>query len=117
MRKTRSKTTEIERHAQTGARAIVKDGQPEMTSDLERYLDTSSHEIFDALDGLARHMTSADENENLETEAVAFGHLFLWQGMLQRLRYRADRGYTEPAALLSQFQAEVAARFEADEID
>jgi hypothetical protein len=52
-----------------------------------------------------------------DDEALAFGYLSLLQAMLEQLRYRIDRGYSDAADLIEKFQAEVAARAEAGQLD
>jgi hypothetical protein len=85
---------------------------PNPTPDLDFYLDNSSDEIFAALDGFVRHMHPGGENEPL-----ALGYLFLVQGLLERLRYRTDRGYEEAARLVAEFQRRIAGLAAADRID
>ncbi len=51
------------------------------------------------------------------TRLLALGYLFLLQGLLEHLRYRSDRGYADAARLIADFQAEVATRVEAEQID
>jgi len=50
-------------------------------------------------------------------EALAIGYLFLLQRLLEHLRYRADRGYTDAAKLIAEFQADVVAQVEAGQVD
>ena len=61
---------------------------------------------------VARHMPPGGNDETL-----ALGYLFLLQQLLERLRYRTDRGYADAARLIADFQADVAARVEAGHID
>ena len=39
---------------------------------------------------------------------LALGYLFLLQQVLERLRYRTDRGYADAGRLIADFQADVA---------
>ena len=50
-------------------------------------------------------------------ETLALGYLFLLQQLLERLRYRTDRGYADAARLIADFQADVAAQVQAGHID
>jgi hypothetical protein len=108
----RSKISETHRHARNCARAIAR-GQPlRISPDLERYFHESPREIFAAFDGVADNMPPAGKDETL-----AFGHLFVLQGLLQELRYRMDRGYADATALVADFQAMVAQRARDSELD
>lgn len=79
-------------------------GQPlRISPDLERYFHESPREIFAAFDGVAGNMTPGGKDETL-----AFGYLFVLQGLLQELRHRMDRGYADATALVADFQAMVA---------
>ena len=62
-------------------------------------------EIFVAFEGVARHRPPGGNDETL-----ALGYLCLLQQLLERLRYRTDRGYADAARLIADFQADVAAR-------
>lgn len=50
-------------------------------------------------------------------EALAIGYLFLLQRLLEHLPYRTDRGYTDAAGLIANFQADVVAQIETGHID
>ncbi|MBA2397885.1 MAG: HEAT repeat domain-containing protein [Bradyrhizobium sp.] len=112
MTKARPKSSTTEQHARKIATAIAKGRLPAPTSDLDRYLEDCPGEIFAAFDGAARHMPPAGKDD-----ALAFGYLFLMQALLERLRYRAERGYADAAELIAKFQAEVAAQADAERID
>src|SRR5262249_24705179 len=94
------------------ALAIAKGRPPKFSPDLDLYLENFPHEIFAAFKGAASHMPPAGKDESL-----AFGYLFVLQGLLERLRYRTDRGYADAAELIAKFQAEVAAQAAAGHID
>jgi hypothetical protein len=112
MSRARPKPSPTDQHARSIAVAVAKGRRPALTPDLDLYFESSPHEIFTALEGVARHMPPAGKDETL-----AFGYLFLLQGLLEHLRYRSDRGYPDAVRLIADFQAEVAARVEAEEID
>ena len=104
--------SETHRHARNCARAIAK-GQPlRISPDLERYFHESPREIFAAFAGVAGNMAPAGKDETL-----AFGYLFVLQGLLQELRYRMDRGYADATALVADFQAMVARRAGDSQLD
>jgi hypothetical protein len=112
MGRARPKSSPTDQHARTIAAAIGKGRPAALTPDLDRYLQKSPREIFAAFEGAARHMPPAGKDAEL-----AFGYLFLLQGLLEHLRYRTDCGYADAARLIADFQAEVAARAEAGDID
>ena len=112
MSRAQPKSSPTDQHARRIGSAIAKGRRPALTPDLDLYLDGSPHEIFTALEGVARHMPPAGKDE-----ALALGYLFLLQGLLVHLRYRADRGYADAARLIADFQAEVAAQVGAGHID
>jgi len=108
----RPKTSATDRHARNYAKAIAR-GQPfRISPDVERYFHESPREIFAAFDGAADNMPPAGEDE-----VLAFGYLFVLQGLLQELRYRMDRGYTDATALVADFQATVALRARDGQLD
>jgi hypothetical protein len=82
----------MDRHARSIAAAIAKGRPPALTPDLDLYLESSPREIFVAFEGVARHMPPGGNDE-----ALALGYLFLLQQLLERLRYRTDRGYADAA--------------------
>jgi hypothetical protein len=49
--------------------------------------------------------------------ALAIGYLSLLQHLLERLRYRTDRGYADAGKLIADFQADVVAQVEAGQVD
>lgn len=112
MNKARPKASATDMHARKIAAAIAKGRPPPFSADLDRYFEESPQEIFAAFDGAARHMPPAGKDE-----ALAFGYLFLLQALLERLRYRTDRGYADAAELIAKFQAEVAARADQGQSD
>src|SRR5262245_13155573 len=99
-------------YARRIALAIAKGRPPAFAPDIDLYLENFPQEIFAAFKGVACHMPPAGKNVNL-----AFGYLFLLQGLLERLRYRTDRGYADAAELIAKFQAEVADQAAAGHID
>jgi hypothetical protein len=101
-----------DQHARGIAAAIARGRRPALTPDLDLYFESSAHEIFTAFEGVTRHMPPAGNDETL-----AFGYLFLLQGLLEHLRYRTDRGYADAARLIADFQAEVAAQVGAGKIN
>jgi hypothetical protein len=111
-RQAQPKTSPTDQHARRIAVAIAKGRPPAFTPDLDLYLDSSPHEVFAAFKRAACHMPPAGKDE-----ALAFGYLFLLQGLLERLRYRAERGYADAAGLIAKFQAEAAAQAAAGHID
>jgi hypothetical protein len=112
MSRAQPKSSPMDRHARSIAAAIAKGRPPALTPDLDQYLESSPREIFVAFEGVARHMPPGGNDETL-----ALGYLFLLQQLLERLRYRTDRGYADAARLIADFQADVAARVEAGHID
>src|SRR5437870_10390395 len=112
MSRAQPKSSPMDRHARSIAAAIAKGRPPARTLDLDLYLESSPREIFVAFEGVARHMPPGGHDETL-----ALGYLFLLQQLLERLRYRTDRGYADAARLIADFQADVAARVEAGHID
>src|SRR5215813_8393186 len=112
MSRAQPKSSPMDRHARSIAAAIAKGRPPALTPDLDLYLESSPREIFVAFEGVARHMPPGGNDETL-----ALGYLFLLQQLLERLRYRTDRGYADAARLIADFQADVAARVEAGHID
>ncbi len=112
MSRAQPKSTATDKHARRIAIAIGKGRPPPFTEDLDQYCENSPHEIFAAFAGAARHMPPGGNNE-----ALAIGYLFLLQQLLEHLRYRTDRGYTDAAKLIADFQADVATQVEAGQID
>jgi hypothetical protein len=112
MSRAQPKSSPTDQHARRIAAALAKGQPPVRMPDLDLYLESSPHEIFVAFEGAARHMPPAGKDEML-----AFGYLFLLQGLLEHLRYRTDRGYADAAGLIAEFQAEVAARVETGRLD
>jgi len=112
MSKARPKASTTDQHARKVATAIAKGRLPALSPDLDRYFLEASHEIFSCFNGAVCHMPPRGGDK-----ALAFGYLFLLQRLLEHLRYRIDRGYVDAAKLIARFQAEVASRAEAGEID
>jgi hypothetical protein len=108
----RPKASATDRHARTYAKSIAGGRPFRISDDVERYFHESPREIFAALDGAASNMPPTGSDETL-----AFGYLFVLQGLLQELRYRMDRGYHDAIALVAEFQATVAQRVRDDELD
>jgi hypothetical protein len=112
MARARPKESPTDHHARGIAAAIAKGGQPSFTPDLELYFEHSPHEIFTAFEGAARHMPPAGKDN-----ALASGYLIVLQGLLQHLRYRVDRGYSDAVGLIADFQTAVAEQAAAGCID
>ena len=111
MGRAQPKSSPTDKLARRIAVALVNDA-PALTPDLDLYLDSSPHEIFAAFAGAALNMPPRGKDE-----ALAHGYLFLLQNLLERLRYRTDRGYQDAARLIADFQAAVAAQIEAGHVD
>ena len=112
MSRAQPKSSPTDEHARRIAHAIAKGRPPPFSAALDRYCESSPHEIFAAFMGAARHMPPAGEDE-----ALAIGYLFLLQRLLEHLRYRIDRGYADAARLIAEFQADVVAQVEAGHVD
>jgi hypothetical protein len=112
MAKARSKPAGIDEHARTIAKAIAKGGLPQPTPEMEQFLEARSVDIFAAAEGACRHLPPAGDDE-----ALGVGYLFLLQMLLERARYRADRGFADAIDLIATFQAALVTRAEAGEID
>jgi hypothetical protein len=112
MGRVQPKSSTMDEYAKRTARAIAKGRPPPFGAELDRYCEDSPHEIFAAFAGAARHMPPVGKDE-----ALAIGYLFLLQRLLEFLRYRTDRGYSDAAELIMDFQAEVVARVEAGDVD
>jgi hypothetical protein len=112
MSRAQRKSLPTDEHARRIARAIAKGRPPPFSADLDRYCESSPHEIFAAFAGAVRHMPPAGKDE-----ALAIGYLFLLQRLLEHLRYRTDRGYADAAKLVADFQADVVERVEAAHVD
>jgi hypothetical protein len=112
MSRAQPKSTATDKHARRIAIAIGKGRPPPFTEDLDWYCENSPHEIFAAFAGAARHMPPGGHDE-----ALAIGYLCLLQRLLEHLRYRTDRGYTDAARLIADFQADVATQVAAGQID
>jgi hypothetical protein len=112
MGQARAKTSPTDHYAKRIAAGLAKGKVPAQTPDLDSYLDNSSDEIFAALDGFARHFGPGGRNDPL-----ALGYLFLVQALLERLRFRTDRGYEEAAQLIAEFQRRIAGLATAGRID
>jgi hypothetical protein len=101
-----------ERHARRIAVAIAKDLPPPLTPELDLYFENCPREIFAAFEGAARHMPPAGNDANL-----SFAYLFLLEALLERSRYRTDRGDADAALLIADFQGEIAAQLQTGRID
>jgi hypothetical protein len=112
MSRAQYKSSPTDEHARRIARAITKGRPPPFSADLDQYCESYPREIFAAFAGAARHMPPAGNDE-----ALAIGYLFLLQRLLEHLRYRTDRGYTDAARLIADFQADVVAQIEAGHVD
>ena len=112
MSRTQSNSSPTDEHARRIAQAIAKGRPPPFNDAFDRYCESSPREIFAAFTGAARHMPPAGQDEPL-----AIGYLFLLQRLLEHLRYRTDRGYADAAKLIADFQADVVAQVEAENVD
>jgi hypothetical protein len=112
MSRVQPKCSPTDEYAKRIARAVAKGRPPPFSAELDRYCEDSPREIFAAFTGAARHMPPVGKDE-----ALAIGYLFLLQRLLECLRYRTDRGYSDAAELIADFQAEVIARVEAGDVD
>jgi hypothetical protein len=112
MARAQPKSSPTDQYAIQIAAALAKGHPPPYLAQLDLYCETSPREIFAAFAGTARHMPPAGRDEPL-----ALGYLFVLQRLLEHLRYRTDSGYADAARLIADFQADVAARVEAGEID
>ncbi|MBV9236994.1 MAG: hypothetical protein JOZ94_14265, partial [Xanthobacteraceae bacterium] len=112
MARTQRKPSSTDQHASQIAAALAKGRPPPFSVELDLYCESSPGEIFTAFAGAARHMPPAGRDESL-----ALGYLFVLQRLLEHLRYRTDSGYADAAKLIADFQADVAARVEAGEVD
>src|SRR6266567_1246912 len=112
MSRTQPKSSPTDEHARRIAQAIAKGRPPPFNDAFDRYCESSPGEIFAAFTGAARHMPPAGKDESL-----AVGYLFVLQRLLEHLRYRTDRGYSDAAKLVADFQADVVAQVEAGNAD
>ncbi len=112
MSRARPDRSPTDRHAKSIATAFAKGRPPARTDEIDLYLENCPREIFAAFEGAARHLPPAGKDADL-----AFGYLFLLEGLLEHLRYRTDRGYADAAGLIADFQAAIAARSQAGQID
>ena len=97
--------SETDRLARRVATVIAKGQSPKHSNELEDYFNRSPHEIFVALDGAVANMPPAGEHQ-----VLAYGYLFLLEGLLLHLRYRIDRGYADAGRLVMEFQIALATR-------
>ena len=112
MHRTQAKSSPTHEHARRIARVIAKGGPPPFGTELDRYYEASPREIFTSFAEAARHMPPSGNDE-----ALALAYLFLLQGLLEHLRYRADNGYADAATLIAEFQAHVVAEIDAERVD
>lgn len=112
MAKARSKITALDEHARTIAKAIANGQVPQQTAEIDRFLEASPVDLVAAAEGACRHIPPAGEDE-----ALGIGYLFLLQMLLARARDQAERGFTDAADLLANFQGTLVARAETGEID
>jgi hypothetical protein len=104
--------SETDRLAQRAAAAIAKGQSPNRSDELEDYFHRSPRDIFAALDGAVANMPATADHKPL-----AYGYLFILEGLLVHLRYRIDRGYADAIDLVAEFQAALAARIRDRSID
>src|ERR1700754_427031 len=100
MAKARSKISDIDDHARTIAKTIATGRLPQLTPEIERFLDERPSDLLAAADGACRHIPPAGDNE-----ALGIAYLFLLEMLLERARHRAERGFTDAAELIATFQA------------
>jgi hypothetical protein len=112
MAKARSKFAGVDEHARTIAKAIANGQLPQPTPEIEQFLEQRPVDLLAAADGVCRHIPPAGDDETL-----GIGYLFLLQMLLERARFRAERGFKDAAELLATFQAALVTRAEAGEID
>ncbi|MGC2087376.1 MAG: hypothetical protein WA702_28885, partial [Bradyrhizobium sp.] len=112
MAKARSKLAGVDEHARTIAKAIANGQLPQPTPEIEQFLEQRPVDLLAAADGVCRHIPPAGDDETL-----GIGYLFLLQMLLERARFRAERGFKDAAELLATFQAALVTRAEAGEID
>jgi hypothetical protein len=112
MAKVRSKPAGVDEHARTIAKAIAKGRFPQLTPEIDEFLETHATDIFAASEGACRHLPPSGDDE-----ALGFGYLFLLQMLLERVRYQADRGVAGATELIATFQAALVARVKAGELD
>lgn len=97
--------SEPDRLARQAAAAIVNGESPKRSDELEDYFNRSPQDVFVALDGAVANMPPSGKQRPL-----AYGYLFLLEGLLLHLRYRIDRGYVDAINLVGEFQSALAAR-------
>lgn len=107
-----SDVSEAERLARRVALAIAKGQMPKRSNELEDYFHRSPRDIFAALDGALASLPP-DGND----KSLAYGYLFLLEGLLLRLRYQIDRGYADAIDLVREFQGALAARVRTRSVD
>src|SRR5262249_33649819 len=111
MGKAKPRVSNTDRYARMVARQIAN-GRPPSTGDLDLYFERFPNEIFAAFEGAAANMPPAGREHGL-----ALGYLFLLQGLLEHLRYRAEQGYQDAVRLIADFQDTVAARAKEQRLD
>src|SRR4030095_15155824 len=104
MNRAQPKYSPTDQHARSIAAAIAKGRTPALTPELDQYFESSPRDIFVSFEGVARHMPPGGHDETL-----ALGYLFLLQQLLERLRYRTDRGDADADRMLARFTAGAAA--------
>jgi hypothetical protein len=112
MAKAQSKIADLDHHARAIAKTIAKGRLPQLTLEIERFLEERPTDLLAAADGACRHIPPAGDNE-----ALGIAYLFLLEMLLERARHRAERGFIDAAELIATFQAALATRAEAGEID
>jgi hypothetical protein len=112
MSRTRQGSSLTDRYARRIARAIAQGRPPPRGTELDWYCESFPREMFTAVAGAARHMAPTGTDE-----ALAIGYVFVLQRLVEHQRYRTGRGHAGAVALIAEFQAEIAARAEAGDLD
>jgi hypothetical protein len=112
MTRAQPKSSPTDEHARLIAQAISKGRPPPFSAAFDQHCESFPREIFAAFAGVARHMPPTGDDEPL-----AVGYLFVLQRLLEHLRYRAERGFTDTAKLIADFQADVVAQVAAGNVD
>jgi hypothetical protein len=93
------RSSRTKRYARRLAAGLVKNKVPAPTPDLDDYFEHFPEDVFVALEGFIELSAAGTANDNL-----AAGHLLLILGLLERIRYRCERGYDDAIRLVEKFQ-------------
>ncbi len=102
----------VHRLAQSVGKSLAKGRPPGQSLGLDDYLDECPGDVLGTLDGFAGHLAAGNASD-----PTSLGYLFLMEGQLERLRYRADAGFTDAAGLIAAFQREAGKLASAGRID